>query len=133
MSVVQNICKHFKTADVEVGSGFDPPVIPFVPKTTNLKADNAQEFNLCMSINNKNSMCKVKAFTFSNGTPEYVLEWEKKMKKVVKCKPVDTAESQFNLVEALLKGDALTHWMEFERVETTRIIKNLDGTEKLAK
>eukprot|EP00957_Ditylum_brightwellii_P128946 9837225-Ditylum_brightwellii.AAC.1 len=107
MSVAWNICKYFKTADGEVGSGFDPPAIPFAPKATTLKADNAQEFNLHMSISNKKSMYKFKAFTFSNGTPEDVLEWEKKMKKVVKCKPVDTSEGQFNLVEALLKGDTL--------------------------
>eukprot|EP00957_Ditylum_brightwellii_P067426 5118287-Ditylum_brightwellii.AAC.1 len=62
-----------------------------------------------------------------------MLEWEKKMKKVVKHKPVDTAEGQFDLVEALLKGDALTHWMEFKHVETMHISKNSDGTDKPAK
>eukprot|EP00957_Ditylum_brightwellii_P129144 9850321-Ditylum_brightwellii.AAC.1 len=74
-------------------------------------------------------MYKFKAFTFSYGTPEDVLEWEKKMKKVVKCKPVDTAEGQLDLVEALLEGSTLTHWMEFKHVETMHISKNLDGTD----
>eukprot|EP00957_Ditylum_brightwellii_P010752 814443-Ditylum_brightwellii.AAC.1 len=57
----------------------------------------------------------------------------KKMKKMVKCKPVDTAEGQFDLVEALLEGDTLTHWMEFNRVETMRISKRSDRTDKPAK
>eukprot|EP00957_Ditylum_brightwellii_P165817 12624513-Ditylum_brightwellii.AAC.1 len=39
------------------------------------------------------------------------------------------AEGQFNLVETLLKGDVLTHWMEFKRVETTHVSKNLDRTD----
>eukprot|EP00957_Ditylum_brightwellii_P185920 14154406-Ditylum_brightwellii.AAC.1 len=133
MSVIQNICKHFKSAGAEVGSSFDPPAIPFVPKVTTLKADNAQEFNLYMSINNKDSMYKFKAFTFSNGTPEDVLDWEKKMKKVVKCRPVDMVEGQFDLVEALLKRDALTHWMRSKYIETTHISKNSDGTDAPAK
>eukprot|EP00957_Ditylum_brightwellii_P155352 11825682-Ditylum_brightwellii.AAC.1 len=77
-------------------------------------ANNAQEFNLCISITNKNSMYRFKAFTFSNGKPEDVLEWEKNMKKVVKCKPVDMAEGRFDLVKALLEEDALTHLMEFK-------------------
>eukprot|EP00957_Ditylum_brightwellii_P130371 9944873-Ditylum_brightwellii.AAC.1 len=55
------------------------------------------------------------------------------MKKVVKCKPVDTADGQFDLVEALLEGDALTHLMEFKCVETTHISKNSDRTDKTAK
>eukprot|EP00957_Ditylum_brightwellii_P126942 9677560-Ditylum_brightwellii.AAC.1 len=55
------------------------------------------------------------------------------MNKVVKCKPVDTAERKFDLVEALLEGDALTHWMEFKHVETTHISKRQDGTDKPAK
>eukprot|EP00957_Ditylum_brightwellii_P027215 2057346-Ditylum_brightwellii.AAC.1 len=114
MHVMQNICIYFKTVDAEVGSSFDPSAIPFVPKVTTLKADNAQEFNLCMSNNNKNSMYKFNAFTFSNGTTEDVLEWEKKMKKLVKWKSVDIAEGQFDLVEVLLEGDTLTYWMEFK-------------------
>eukprot|EP00957_Ditylum_brightwellii_P040430 3059927-Ditylum_brightwellii.AAC.1 len=126
MSVVQNICKYFKTADAEVGSSFDPPAIHFDPKATTLKADNAWEFNLCMSISNKNSMYKFKVFTFFNGITEDILEREKKMKKVVKCKSVDMAEGQFDLVEALLEGDTLTHWMEFKHVETMSISKILD-------
>eukprot|EP00957_Ditylum_brightwellii_P121066 9234722-Ditylum_brightwellii.AAC.1 len=101
-------------ADTGVGNSFNPPVIHFVPKATTLKAENAQEFSLCMSISNKHSIYKYKSFTFANVTPKYVLEWEKKMNKVLKCKPVDTAEGQFDMVEALLKGDDLTHWMEFK-------------------
>eukprot|EP00957_Ditylum_brightwellii_P191914 14608956-Ditylum_brightwellii.AAC.1 len=49
------------------------------------------------------------------------------MKKVIKNKPVENADSQFDLVEALPEGDALTHWQEFKRVETTRVSKNPDG------
>eukprot|EP00957_Ditylum_brightwellii_P055205 4185128-Ditylum_brightwellii.AAC.1 len=55
------------------------------------------------------------------------------MKKVVKCKPVDMAEGQFDLVEASLEEDAFTHWMEFKHVETMHVSKNLNGTDKLAK
>eukprot|EP00957_Ditylum_brightwellii_P056767 4302207-Ditylum_brightwellii.AAC.1 len=78
-------------------------------------------------------MYKFKAFTFANGTPEDMLEWEKKMKKVVKCKLVDTAEGQFDLVEALLKGFILTHWMEFKHVENMHFSKNSDRMDKPAK
>eukprot|EP00957_Ditylum_brightwellii_P111761 8524518-Ditylum_brightwellii.AAC.1 len=81
MSAKQNIRQHFKTADAEVGSSSDPPSIPVVPKATTLKAKNAQDFNLCMSISNKNSMYIFKAFNFANGTPKDMLDWEKKMEK----------------------------------------------------
>eukprot|EP00957_Ditylum_brightwellii_P141250 10761694-Ditylum_brightwellii.AAC.2 len=133
MSVVQNIRKHFKTVDAEVGSGFDLPAIPFVPKATTLKADNAQAFSLCMSISNKNSKYKFKVFTFSNGAPKDVLERGKKTEKVVKCKPFDMAEGQFNLVEALLEGEALTHWMEIKHVQTMHVNTRLDRMDEPAK
>eukprot|EP00957_Ditylum_brightwellii_P148901 11337235-Ditylum_brightwellii.AAC.1 len=55
------------------------------------------------------------------------------MKKVVKCKLVDTAEGQFDLVEVLLEGNTLTQWMEFKCVETTCISKRLDGIDTPAK
>eukprot|EP00957_Ditylum_brightwellii_P015540 1171940-Ditylum_brightwellii.AAC.1 len=55
------------------------------------------------------------------------------MKKVVKCKPVDMAEEQFDLVEALLEGDALTHWIEFKHVEAMRVSKKSNRTEEPAK
>eukprot|EP00957_Ditylum_brightwellii_P049696 3768809-Ditylum_brightwellii.AAC.1 len=42
MFIVQNICKHFKTADAEVRSSFDPQTIAIVPKATTLKAGNSQ-------------------------------------------------------------------------------------------
>jgi hypothetical protein len=53
----------------------------------------------------------------------------KKLFKVIKNKPVDAADGRFDLVEALLEGDALMHWQEFKRVETTRVSKNPDGTD----
>eukprot|EP00957_Ditylum_brightwellii_P170926 13009457-Ditylum_brightwellii.AAC.1 len=55
------------------------------------------------------------------------------MNKVVKCKPVDMAEGKFNLVEALLKADALTHWMEFKHVETLCISKRPDRMDEPVK
>eukprot|EP00957_Ditylum_brightwellii_P108635 8286086-Ditylum_brightwellii.AAC.1 len=55
------------------------------------------------------------------------------MNKVVKCKPADMTGGKFDLVEALLKGDALTHWMEFKCVETMRVSKRPDGTDKPTK
>eukprot|EP00957_Ditylum_brightwellii_P021023 1584469-Ditylum_brightwellii.AAC.1 len=55
------------------------------------------------------------------------------MWKVVKYKSVDMAEGQFNLVEALLKGYALTNWMEYKYVETTPMSKNPDGTDTAPK
>eukprot|EP00957_Ditylum_brightwellii_P159867 12169228-Ditylum_brightwellii.AAC.1 len=79
-------------ADAEVGSGFNPPVIPFIPKTSTLKVKNSQEFNICISATKKDNTYKFKVHTFSNGSPKYILEWEKKMQKLIKCKPVDTAE-----------------------------------------
>eukprot|EP00957_Ditylum_brightwellii_P146626 11162153-Ditylum_brightwellii.AAC.1 len=55
------------------------------------------------------------------------------MKKVVKCKPVDMAERQFNLVEVLFGGDTLTCWMELKCVETTCISKKLVRMDKPAR
>eukprot|EP00957_Ditylum_brightwellii_P081899 6229368-Ditylum_brightwellii.AAC.1 len=55
------------------------------------------------------------------------------MKKLVKCKPVDMAEGQFDLVDVLLEGDTLTHWMEFKHVETTCVSKSLGKTDKPVK
>eukprot|EP00957_Ditylum_brightwellii_P015834 1192518-Ditylum_brightwellii.AAC.1 len=55
------------------------------------------------------------------------------MNRVVKCKPVDTSDCKFDLVEALLKGNALTHWMESKHIETMCISKRLDRTDKPAK
>eukprot|EP00957_Ditylum_brightwellii_P142396 10849173-Ditylum_brightwellii.AAC.1 len=92
MSGLQTLHKHFKTADAEVGSGFNPPVIPFIPKPTTLKIKNSQKFNLCISATKKDNTYKFKAHTFSNGSPKDILEWEKKMQKIVKCKLVDTAK-----------------------------------------
>eukprot|EP00957_Ditylum_brightwellii_P025354 1917625-Ditylum_brightwellii.AAC.1 len=74
MSIVQNICKHFKTSDAKVGSSFDLSAIPFALKATTLKAENSQEFSLCMTVFNKNLIYKCKVFTFSNGTLEDLLE-----------------------------------------------------------
>eukprot|EP00957_Ditylum_brightwellii_P060339 4582114-Ditylum_brightwellii.AAC.1 len=49
------------------------------------------------------------------------------MTKIVKCKLVDTAESKFDLVEAILKGDTLTHWLKIKRVKVVCTSKNPDG------
>eukprot|EP00957_Ditylum_brightwellii_P201041 15323804-Ditylum_brightwellii.AAC.1 len=111
-------------ADAEVGSGFNPPAIPFISKPSTLKAENYQEFNLCISAKKKNNTYKFKEHTFSNGSPKDILEWEKKMQKVVKYKPVDMTEGKFNLVEAILKGGALMHWLKFKWVEVARMSKN---------
>eukprot|EP00957_Ditylum_brightwellii_P007299 554555-Ditylum_brightwellii.AAC.1 len=51
------------------------------------------------------------------------------MQKIVKCKPVDMSEGKFDLVEAILKGDALMHWLKFKRVEIVWISKNPNGTD----
>eukprot|EP00957_Ditylum_brightwellii_P036254 2746174-Ditylum_brightwellii.AAC.1 len=53
------------------------------------------------------------------------------MKKIVKCKPVDTVEGKFDLVEAIFKGDSSMHWLEFKPVEITQTSKNPDGTDTL--
>eukprot|EP00957_Ditylum_brightwellii_P104373 7949129-Ditylum_brightwellii.AAC.1 len=42
-------------------------------------------------------------------------------------------EGQFDFVEALLKGDTLTHWIEFKRVEDMHVSKNLDRMDAPAK
>eukprot|EP00957_Ditylum_brightwellii_P188026 14314643-Ditylum_brightwellii.AAC.1 len=49
------------------------------------------------------------------------------MQKIVKCKPMNMVEGKFDLVEAILKGDALTHWLEFKWVEVARMSKNSNG------
>eukprot|EP00957_Ditylum_brightwellii_P096711 7365688-Ditylum_brightwellii.AAC.1 len=115
MLALVNLRKHYKSKDAESGSGFDPPAIPFIPRASSLKLENAQEFSLWVSPAEKKSTYKYKAVTFSNRSPEDVLEWEKKLSKVIKNKPVDAADRRFDLVEALLKGDALMHWQEFKR------------------
>eukprot|EP00957_Ditylum_brightwellii_P113395 8646165-Ditylum_brightwellii.AAC.1 len=42
-------------------------------------------------------------------------------------------ERKLDLVEALLEGDTLTHWMEFKHAETMCISKRPDRTDKPAK
>eukprot|EP00957_Ditylum_brightwellii_P153715 11698908-Ditylum_brightwellii.AAC.1 len=67
-------------ADVEVGSIFCAPAIPFILKASILKSDNTQEFTICMTSTNNKSIYKFKAYTFSNRSPEDVLEREKNAK-----------------------------------------------------
>eukprot|EP00957_Ditylum_brightwellii_P157171 11962175-Ditylum_brightwellii.AAC.1 len=74
MSLMANLCKHYKRSDAEKGSRFNPPAIQFIPKATTLKLDNTQEFNLCVSPTSKQCIYKFKAHTFANGTAEDVLE-----------------------------------------------------------
>eukprot|EP00957_Ditylum_brightwellii_P188577 14355994-Ditylum_brightwellii.AAC.1 len=114
------------------GEQIQSPAIPFIRKATTLKLDNVQEFNLCVSPASKQSTYKFKAHTFANGTAEDVLGWEKWLVIVIKNKPIKTAKSKFDLVEAILEGDALTHWQEFKRVEIAWIPKNLNGTDGMA-
>eukprot|EP00957_Ditylum_brightwellii_P159868 12169229-Ditylum_brightwellii.AAC.1 len=73
-------------ADAEVRSGFDPPAVHFIPKTSTLKVENSQEFNLHIFAIKKDNTYKFKAHTFLNGSPKDILEWEKKMQKIVKFK-----------------------------------------------
>eukprot|EP00957_Ditylum_brightwellii_P202550 15330648-Ditylum_brightwellii.AAC.1 len=79
-----NLCKHYKRSNAEKGIGFNPPAIPFIPKATTLKTDDAQEFNLCVSLMSKKSTYKLKAYTFSNGTAEDVLERGKRLAIIMK-------------------------------------------------
>eukprot|EP00957_Ditylum_brightwellii_P129551 9881631-Ditylum_brightwellii.AAC.1 len=127
MSVLVNLQKHYKAKDAESGSGFDPPVIPFIPRASSLQLENAQEFSLWVSFAEKKSTYKYKAVTFSNDSPEDVLELGKKLSKVIKNKPMDAVDRRFDLVEALLEGCALMHWQEFKWVETSRTSKNPDS------
>eukprot|EP00957_Ditylum_brightwellii_P208462 15357574-Ditylum_brightwellii.AAC.1 len=127
MSGLHTPCKHFKTADAEIGSSFDPSAIPFIPKASTLKIGNSQESNLCIPTTKKDKTYKFKAHIFSNGSPKDILEWEKKMMRIVKYKPVDTAEGKFDLVEVILEGDALTHWLKFKGVEVACMSKNPDS------
>eukprot|EP00957_Ditylum_brightwellii_P181212 13803444-Ditylum_brightwellii.AAC.1 len=129
MSSLHTLYKHFKTVDSEVGSGFDPPAIPFFPKASTLKIKNSQQSNLCISVTKKDNTYKFKAHTFSNGSPEDILEWEEKMTKIVKCKPVDTEKGKFDLVEAILEGYTLTHWLEFKQVEVAHTSKKPDSSD----
>eukprot|EP00957_Ditylum_brightwellii_P115132 8780758-Ditylum_brightwellii.AAC.1 len=76
MLLLANLRKHYNRSNVEKGSGFDPPAILFIPKATTLKTDNAQEFDLRVSLTSKQSTYKFKAYTFSNRAAEDVLEWE---------------------------------------------------------
>eukprot|EP00957_Ditylum_brightwellii_P028530 2154578-Ditylum_brightwellii.AAC.1 len=110
MSQMANLRKHYKRSDAEKGSRFNSPAIPFISKATSLKLDNAQEFNLRVSLTRKQSTYKFKAHAFSNGMVEDVLEWGKWLVIVIKNKPIETAKNKFDLVEAILKGNALTHW-----------------------
>eukprot|EP00957_Ditylum_brightwellii_P122474 9339215-Ditylum_brightwellii.AAC.1 len=82
----------------EVGSGFKPPAILFTPKTFTLKTENFLEFNFCITATNKNSTNRFKVHTFSNGSPEDVLKWEKKMRTMCKCNLVDTTEGMFDIL-----------------------------------
>eukprot|EP00957_Ditylum_brightwellii_P058059 4402768-Ditylum_brightwellii.AAC.1 len=81
MSVQVNLQKHYKAKDTKSGSGFDPPAILFIPKASSLKTENAQEFTLWVSPTEKKLTYKYKAIMFCNGSPEDILEWEKKLNK----------------------------------------------------
>eukprot|EP00957_Ditylum_brightwellii_P126699 9657204-Ditylum_brightwellii.AAC.1 len=81
MPVLVNLCKYYKSKDTESGSGFNPLVILFIPRASSLKTENAQEFTLRVSPTKKKSTYKYKAITFCNGSPEDILEWEKKSVK----------------------------------------------------
>eukprot|EP00957_Ditylum_brightwellii_P112652 8587125-Ditylum_brightwellii.AAC.1 len=103
MLVMANLRKHYKRSDAERGSGFDPSAILFIPKAIMLKIDNAQEFNLQVTPASKQSTYKFKAYMFSNRTAEDILEWDRWLVIVIKNKPIKTAESKFDLVEAILQ------------------------------
>eukprot|EP00957_Ditylum_brightwellii_P141643 10790833-Ditylum_brightwellii.AAC.1 len=132
MLVTAKLRKHYKRSDAERGSSFDPPATLFILKATMLKNDNAQEFNLQVTPASKQSTYTFKDNTLSNGPAEDVLEWETQLTTVIKNKPINTAKSKFDLVEAIFKGNALTHWQEFKRIEIVRIPKNLVGTNGVA-
>eukprot|EP00957_Ditylum_brightwellii_P168928 12857772-Ditylum_brightwellii.AAC.1 len=83
MSVLVNLRKHYKAKDAESSSGFDPPAIPFIPRPSSLKTENAQEFTLW--------------------EPGRHFRVGEKLSKVIKNKPVDAADGRFDLVEALLE------------------------------
>eukprot|EP00957_Ditylum_brightwellii_P068008 5163356-Ditylum_brightwellii.AAC.1 len=59
MSVLVNLQKHYKAKDAESGSNFDPPAIPFIPKASSLKTENAQEFTLQVSPTEKLSLIHI--------------------------------------------------------------------------
>eukprot|EP00957_Ditylum_brightwellii_P104989 8002462-Ditylum_brightwellii.AAC.1 len=40
--------------------------------------------------------------------------------------------SKFDLVDAVLEGNVLTHWQEFKHVKIAWIPKNLDGADGMA-
>eukprot|EP00957_Ditylum_brightwellii_P075497 5738334-Ditylum_brightwellii.AAC.1 len=90
MLVMDNLRKHDKRSDAERGSGFDPPAILFIPKATTLKTDDMQKFNLCVTLTSKQSTYKFKAYMFSNGTAEDVLEWGKWLAIIIQNKPIET-------------------------------------------
>ena len=121
-----NLQKHYQAKDAESGSGFDPPAIPFIPKALSLKTENAQEFTLRISPTAKKSTYKYKAITFCNQSPEDVLEWEKKLYKVIKNKPVDAADGHFNCrirCETLMVRPGLVFLREMKKKNFTRTKK----------
>eukprot|EP00957_Ditylum_brightwellii_P002667 205191-Ditylum_brightwellii.AAC.1 len=74
VSAMLTLQKHFNLADAKVGSGFDPPAIPFVSKSSTLKTENSQKFNLCTSATKKKFTYKFKDHTFANGFLKDMLE-----------------------------------------------------------
>eukprot|EP00957_Ditylum_brightwellii_P171728 13073572-Ditylum_brightwellii.AAC.1 len=132
MLLMANLCKCYKRSNTEKGSKFNPPAITFIPKTTMLKTDNIQEFNLCAYLTSMQSTYKFKARTFLNGTAKDVLEWEKWLAIIIQNKPIKKGKSKFDLVAAILKGNVLMHWQEFKCVEIAQIPKNLDRTDSVA-
>eukprot|EP00957_Ditylum_brightwellii_P210298 15364807-Ditylum_brightwellii.AAC.1 len=49
----------------------------------------------------------------------------------MKNKPIETAKSKFDLVEAVLKGNVLTHWQEFKCIKIAQIPKSPDRTDNM--
>eukprot|EP00957_Ditylum_brightwellii_P189880 14455401-Ditylum_brightwellii.AAC.1 len=68
--------------DAEVGSVFEPPVIPFISKPSTLEVDS-HESNLCISATTKDNTYKFKVHTFSNDSPKDILVWEEKFRRLL--------------------------------------------------
>eukprot|EP00957_Ditylum_brightwellii_P070502 5357436-Ditylum_brightwellii.AAC.1 len=62
MSLMANLCKHYKRSDGVRGSRFNSSAISFIPKANTLKTNNTQEFNLRITPASKQSMYKFKAY-----------------------------------------------------------------------
>eukprot|EP00957_Ditylum_brightwellii_P035703 2707231-Ditylum_brightwellii.AAC.1 len=114
---------NFKLQDAEQGKVHKRPAIPFVPEEESAEELDKVEIALWVSPNatgsdTKNNIMKNCVAKFKSGNPEELINWRIQLNHAIQNKPSKSPESQFDMVEMLLGGEALQHWQQFKSQAT---------------